>query len=109
MHQENEELNLQSSGQGYVQYCRCCDYFQIGLGNAVIVLDRKAFNELHDSLLALNPDETPERELPNGKTHLIKTSCQSFMAMEIPEVKELQELLEGAMAELQVQELLQER
>jgi hypothetical protein len=107
MHDEEQEWLLHRTDQGFVRYCACCDHFQVGLGNAVMVLDRTSFNELHDSLLALDPEEVPESRLPNGKTHLIKTSCQSFAAMDLDEVEELQELLDHAMAGLQVNELLE--
>lgn len=108
MHDEDQESLLHRTHQGFVRYCACCERFQIGYGNAVMVLHRSEFNELHQSLAGVDPYKVPEESMPNGKTHLIKSSCQSFLALDGEEIAELQELLDGAAAGLQVDELLRE-
>lgn len=106
MHDEEQEWLLHRTDGGFVRYCACCDRFQVGFGNVVMILDRDGFHGLNDSLSKVLFEGVPDRHLPNGKTHLIKTSCQSFAAMDREELGELQGLIEEAMAALKVQELL---
>lgn len=105
MHEEGQEELLHQSDKGFVVHCSCCDQFQIGFGNAIIVLCRAHFRSLHESLEGMDPHKTPEEAMPNGKTHVIKSSCHSFMAFDSEEMAELQELLDGAEAGYQVGKL----
>ncbi|MFB6258793.1 MAG: DUF6686 family protein [Flavobacteriales bacterium] len=108
MHDEANESLLHHTEEGFVHYCSCCEHFQVGFGNAIMVLPREGFCELHQQLSGIDPFKIPEEVLPNGRTHLIKSSCQSFMALNEEEISELQELLDGAEAAFQVETLLKE-